>query len=720
MAEEKSVEIPRVKLGTQGLEVSKLGLGCMNLSGAYTDSVPDDEGISLIKHAFTQGITFFDTADIYGANANEVLIGKALKQLPREKIQLATKFGIAARNFPNPQVKGTPEYVRSSCEASLKRLDVEYIDLYYQHRVDQTVPIEETVGELKKLVEEGKVRYIGLSEASADTIRRAHAVHPITALQIEWSLWTRDIEEEIVPLCRELGIGIVPYSPLGRGFFGGKGVLESMPVNNAMTSYHPRFKPENMGKNKLIYNRIESLAKKHHCTPPQLALAWVLHQGNDVVPIPGTTRIKNLDQNIDAVSLKFTESELREISEAVPIDEVAGSRYFFENDKDSWKFANTPPIDPRPNSEKKTVPSSTSYHTRMDQVQRIQQVKLGSQGLQVSKLGFGCMGLTGAYNEPLPEEDGISIIKHAFSQGITFFDTADFYGANANEILVGKALKQLPREKVQIATKFGIAGRVYSNVQIKGSPEYVRSCCEGSLKRLDVEYIDLYYQHRVDQSVPIEETVAELKKLVEEGKVKYIGLSEASPDTIRRAHAVHPITAVQIEWSLWTRDIEEQIVPLCRELGIGIVPYSPLGRGFFGGKVVLEDVPADSSLKAFPRFQAENLDKNKNIYERIERLAKKHQATPAQLALAWVLHQGEDVIPIPGTTKIKNLDQNLGALALKVSEKDVREISEAVPIGDVAGNRHYNGADNFSWEFADTPPKDSRVSTDALNTTKAC
>ncbi|XP_027930525.1 probable aldo-keto reductase 1 [Vigna unguiculata] len=347
MAEEKSVEIPRVKLGTQGLEVSKLGLGCMNISGAYTDPVSDDEGISLINYAFAHGITFFDTADIYGANANEVLIGKALKQLPREKVQLATKFGIAGRSFPNVQVKGTPEYVRSACEASLKRLDVEYIDLYYQHRVDQTVPIEETVGELKKLVEEGKVRYIGLSEASPDTIRRAHAVHPITALQIEWSLWTRDIEEEIVPLCRELGIGIVPYSPLGRGFFGGKGVLENMPVNSALTTYHPRFKSENMGKNKLIYDRIENLAKKHHCTPPQLALAWVLHQGNDVVPIPGTTKIKNLDQNIGALSLKLTESDLREISEAVPIDDVAGSRYFFEYDKDSWKFADTPPINQR-------------------------------------------------------------------------------------------------------------------------------------------------------------------------------------------------------------------------------------------------------------------------------------------------------------------------------------------------------------------------------------
>ncbi|XP_020212681.1 probable aldo-keto reductase 1 isoform X2 [Cajanus cajan] len=340
------VQIPRVKLGTQGLEVSKLGLGCMSLSGAYNDPLPEEEGISVIKYAFSKGITFFDTADVYGANANEVLLGKALKQLPREKVQVATKFGIAG-SFPNIHVKGSPEYVRSCCEASLKRLDVEYIDLYYQHRVDQTVPIEETVGELKKLVEEGKVKYIGLSEPSPDTIRRAHAIHPITALQIEWSLWTRDIEDELVPLCRELGIGIVPYSPLGRGFFGGKGVLENMPASSGLTAHHPRFRAENIGKNKSIYDRVESLAKKHQCTPPQLALAWVLHQGNDVVPIPGTTKIKNLDQNIGALSLKFTENDLREISEAVPIDEVAGTRHFAGTDKQSWVFANTPPKDPR-------------------------------------------------------------------------------------------------------------------------------------------------------------------------------------------------------------------------------------------------------------------------------------------------------------------------------------------------------------------------------------
>ncbi|XP_058738646.1 probable aldo-keto reductase 1 [Vicia villosa] len=343
------------------------------------------------------------------------------------------------------------------------------------------------------------------------------------------------------------------------------------------------------------------------------------------------------------------------------------------------------------------------------QTDLIPHVALGTQGFQVSKLGFGCMGLSGAYNDPLPEQDGISVIHYAFTQGITFFDTANVYGVDgANEILVGKALKELPREKIQLATKFGISrgdGPGFGGMSIKGSPEYVRSCCEASLKRLGVEYIDLYYQHRVDTSVPIEDTVGELKKLVEEGKVKYIGLSEASPDTIRRAHAVHPITAVQIEWSLWTRDIEDEIVPLCRELGIGIVPYSPLGRGFFGGKGVLENVPAVSTLASHPRFQAENLKKNKNIYDRIESLGKKHGCTPAQLALAWVLQQGQDVVPIPGTTKIKNLDQNLGALSVKLSEEELSEISAAVPVDDIAGSRYYLGLDHFSWMVANTPPK---------------
>lgn len=334
-------------------------------------------------------------------------------------------------------------------------------------------------------------------------------------------------------------------------------------------------------------------------------------------------------------------------------------------------------------------------------------MKLGSQGLEVSKLGFGCVGLTGFYNSPLSDEAGIAIITHAFNNGITHFDTSDLYGPHTNEILISKALKQLPRDKIQLATKFGVQKLDKTGIIVNGTPEYVRACCDASLERLGLDYIDLYYQHRVDKTVPIEVTIGEMKKLVEEGKVKYIGLSEASPDTIRRAHAVHPISVLQMEWSLLSRDIEAEIVPLCRELGIGIVPYSPLGRGFFGGKAIIESVPANSILVSHPRFIGENLQKNKVLYERIEKLSSQHGCNPAQLALAWVLHQGDDVAPIPGTTKIGNLDNNIGSLEVKLTKEEMKEISDAVSSEDVSGARAFGFTESYAWNFANTPLPDT-------------
>ncbi|XP_050383773.1 probable aldo-keto reductase 1 [Argentina anserina] len=259
---------------------------------------------------------------------------------------------------------------------------------------------------------------------------------------------------------------------------------------------------------------------------------------------------------------------------------------------------------------------------------RVPRVQLGSQGFEVSKLGFGCTGFTGINNSaPVSEELALSVIKHAFDRGITFFDTSDICGPHTNEVLVGKALRQLPRDQVQLATKFGMVRIEPAQVIVNGTPEYARCCCEASLKRLGVDYIDLYYQHRIDTSVPIEDTMEELKKLVNEGKIKYIGLSEASTETIRRAHAVHPITAVQMEWNLWTREIEEEIVPLCRELEIGIVTYSPLGRGFFAGKAMVESLPANSFLQSLPRCHGDNLEKNKILYDKVQYLAGKHGCT---------------------------------------------------------------------------------------------
>ncbi|XP_031477594.1 probable aldo-keto reductase 4 [Nymphaea colorata] len=330
----------------------------------------------------------------------------------------------------------------------------------------------------------------------------------------------------------------------------------------------------------------------------------------------------------------------------------------------------------------------------------VEKIELGSSGLVVSQQGLGCMGMSAFYGPPKPEEDMIRLIRHAIDSGITFLDTSDIYGPFTNEVLVGKAIKGL-REKVQLATKFGISF-ADGKREIRGDPAYVRAACEASLKRLDVDCIDLYYQHRVDTRVPIEATVGEMKKLVEEGKVKYLGLSEASASTIRRAHAVHPITAVQIEWSLWTRDVEEEIIPTCRELGIGIVAYSPLGRGFFSTGPKLVDSFGEGDFRKFlPRFQPENLQHNANLFERVHEIAAKKGCTPSQLALAWVHHQGKDVCPIPGTTKIENLNQNTGALSVTLTSEEMAELEHIASKDGVKGDRYADMRPTF---FASETP----------------
>ncbi|KAI3794884.1 hypothetical protein L1987_37525 [Smallanthus sonchifolius] len=322
----KMARVPRIKLGSQGLEVSAQGLGCMGMSAFYGSPKPEPDMINVLHHAINTGVTFLDTSDVYGPKTNEILLGKALKGGVREKVELATKFG-AKYDGHVWEINGDPAYVRAACEASLQRLDVDCIDLYYQHRIDTRVPIEITMGELKKLVEEGKIKYIGLSEASASTIRRAHAVHPVTAIQLEWSLWSRDVEEEIIPTCRELGIGIVAYSPLGRGFFSsGSKIMDKM-EDGDYRKYLPRFQPENLEQNKILYERVNEIASKKGCTTSQLALAWVHHQGNDVVPIPGTTKIENLEQNIGALCVKLTPEEMAELESIASADSVKGARY---------------------------------------------------------------------------------------------------------------------------------------------------------------------------------------------------------------------------------------------------------------------------------------------------------------------------------------------------------------------------------------------------------
>lgn len=317
--------------------------------------------------------------------------------------------------------------------------------------------------------------------------------------------------------------------------------------------------------------------------------------------------------------------------------------------------------------------------------------QLGKQGLKVSELGLGCMGLSDFYSSSaVTEAQGIELIHRALSLGVTFLDTADAYGPHTNEVLVGQALRG-KRNSVVLATKFGIVREPNSNARgINGKPDYVRACCEASLKRLGVEVIDLYYQHRVDPQTPIEDTVGAMAELVRQGKVRYLGLSEANPATIRRAHKVHPISALQTEYSLWSRDPEDEILPTLRELGIGFVPYSPLGRGFLAGRFrKIDDLAKDDWRRDSPRFQGENFAKNLAVLDQINQLAKEKRCTPSQLALAWLLAQGEDLAPIPGTTSVARLEENVGAANVSLSKADLQRIDSVAPQGVAVGERYH-------------------------------
>ena len=318
----------------------------------------------------------------------------------------------------------------------------------------------------------------------------------------------------------------------------------------------------------------------------------------------------------------------------------------------------------------------------------MQARQLGSQGLAVSAIGLGCMGMSEFYGAG-DEAESIATIHRALELGVTFLDTADMYGPFTNEKLVGRAIADR-RDQVVLATKFGNERSEDGQfLGVNGKPEYVRQCCDASLQRLGVDYIDLYYQHRVDTSVPIEETIGAMAELVKQGKVRYLGMSEAAPATIRRAQAVHPISALQTEYSLWSRDPEDEILPTVRELGIGFVAYSPLGRGFLSGQIKsLDDLAPDDYRRRSPRLQGENFNKNLQLVERVQEIAAEKQVTPSQLALAWLLAQGHDVVPIPGTKRRQYLEENVAAVDVTLTPEELTRINEVAPKGFAAGDRY--------------------------------
>ncbi|MEW4372123.1 aldo/keto reductase [Paenibacillus kandeliae] len=318
----------------------------------------------------------------------------------------------------------------------------------------------------------------------------------------------------------------------------------------------------------------------------------------------------------------------------------------------------------------------------------MEKIALGQQGLHVSRLGLGCMGMSEFY-AGRDDQESLRTLDTAFDNGITFYDTADMYGSGKNEEFIGPFIRK-HRNEVILATKFGnVRGEDGSYQGIKGTPDYVREACEKSLKRLGVDVIDLYYQHRVDPDVPIEETIGAMAELVREGKVRYLGMSEAAPDTIRRAHAVFPISALQTEYSLWSREVEDEILPLCRELGIGFVPYSPLGRGFLTGQIQsFNDLAEDDFRRSSPRFQGDNFQKNLDLVEQIKEIAAEKHCAPSQLALAWLLAQGNDIAPIPGTKKTKYLLENVGALDVTLTQEELQRIDAVAPKGAAVGDRY--------------------------------
>ena len=490
-------------------------------------------------------------------------------------------------------------------------------------------------------------------------------MHPIAAVQNEFSLLYRADAEETLRTTRELNIAFVAYSPLGRGLLTGG-------VNLAETDArrrHPRFSAENLDRNVALSQRIEDLARQKNCTVGQLALAWVLAQGDDIVPIPGTKRKERLIENIGALSVELSANDLAQISDA-------------DADRRRRGLA----LSRAANEERLYLSALTARPFRN---WNMQTAKLGPTGPAVGALGLGCMGMSPGIYGASDETESIATIEAAIEAGVTLIDTGDFYGMGHNEMLIRRALAGTPRSRVVISVKFGAlrdpAGAWGGN---DCRPQAVKNFLAYTLRRLGTDYIDIYRPARLDPAVPIEDTIGAIADMVRAGYVRHIGLSEAGAETIRRAQAVHPICDLQIEYSLMSRGIETAILPLTRQLGIAITAYGVLSRGLLSGRIPASDSKGDIRVVRMPRFARGNLERNLSLVEALRRIGEEKGATPAQLAVAWVRSRGPDIVPVIGARRRAQLAELVGALDLSLSSDDIARIDAAVSPSLTAGARY--------------------------------
>ncbi|PRW59954.1 Aldo keto reductase [Chlorella sorokiniana] len=639
-----------------------------------SNPVPKEECLATIKEAVASGVTFFDTAEAYNVckttDNNEQLLGEAIKGLPRDQVVIATKWGIYINEKGEFITDGSRKHCREAVEKSLQYLD-------------PNTPIEESMQAMKELVEEGKIRHIGLSEVSPEDVRKAHAIHPVTAYQLEWSLWSRDAE---------VGWLVVQKGGSAGGFL--TGAIRS-PADLSEQDFRrvgqPRFAEEAFAKNMELVERMTAVAQRKGATASQLALAWVLAQGPDVVPIPGTRRIKYLKENLGAAAIQLTPEDLQELNGIFSHDKAraVGELYALPMDGGVVRVAGAAHcLKTFANRMQPGQPGRLLTACNLDSPAQVQALlgnaldwlhgwlagELGikhppsaqaAAALYLGRKGRGAVPLwpsvlrTLTGSNPVPKEECLATIKEAVASGVTFFDTAEAYNVckttDNNEQLLGEAIKGLPRDQVVIATKWGIYINEKGEFITDGSRKHCREAVEKSLQYLD-------------PNTPIEESMQAMKELVEEGKIRHIGLSEVSPEDVRKAHAIHPVTAYQLEWSLWSRDAE---------VGWLVVQKGGSAGGFLTGAI---RSPADLSEQDFrrvgqPRFAEEAFAKNMELVERMTAVAQRKGATASQLALAWVLAQGPDVVPIPGTRRIKYLKENLGAAAIQLTPEDLQELN---------------------------------------------